>query len=1187
MPPSPSRRRSPSRETSHKRVNSFGNALPAKPKDDDLTLFADMQKTEIENFLLEPSEDFDESISKLSFFPDVKLGINVPARGESSHDLLKVDGDKNDYEWLLTPPETPLFRSLDDKEEQSAGHASRGRAQSKSMHISRSSTMDIAQRSSRSSASPSRLSLSPHSMPRTMSPNSTSRASPPLSLQPPTPSRRPSTPPAAKILAPPRRSPSPVSRKMSTGSSGLALNGARGASPVKTNHRSSPKPQGWQSNDPGLSYDTPPNLRTSLPDRPVSRSRGGSPTYFSGLDTGSRGRRQSMSPTPTRRASSSHSIERDRLSMYSKASATSSGEDDLDSIQSTSVGYSSCPAVKKSLAVMKTRTIASSKKPSKNFSPSSAPKRSFDSAVWLMDHRKAPQDRFRPLLSSVPATTFGASKINNVHKPLFSHNSSVTTSSNASSEHGATFGHHIDSDQEQQDLIGEWEADDGFRVHEDIFMFDKLDELNEETSYDKSAKYVNDSPLPVEHFKSDKKGFDMERNRSANQTAYNGINSSQVLRGEMATCSRCGKFFNATDLDEKGDCCEECASKLGGFSTDLMLWTSEEVCQHDDKIAKSGLCVESEPSIAPDSVDYNKQASLDHQTVNDEPLADCTEKCPSSQLMVDTDEDMLLGQEVLNHEANMMPYLVSDSLLENGDDISSSRSSVRDHQQTEPTSVEHGHYGDQMDNCNHGLPRCLNELDCQRNEAVSETTPGDNSHQLGITAHPSPKVESAEGTGISVLLHQKSSSNKWPVMEGRAMAATNIVCSEPYYTRDSINMMKRSFGRDSSSASSSIDLGSSRQSDGRFERLRSGKKGDFEKVQLSSTMSRQSIASMSDMSISGSSASLCHQSYAIEDTCARIDTLESSASRTVVSTEEDGSSKDPLSSAMECSSAARPIVNDDILVDVNSSSFDRSSETAEAISQNHSMGRMAGNDHSSTSMCYSDTEMPSDVRESSAAEESSLLKPEEDTSDATQCCLVGTPDPVENFDNLLMQSEAAVQASVEEHILDDCCVSAISEEDVLVSRTGTSIMELPNDEKSPETVEGSMKQIQRCFTLEEATDTILFCSSIVHDLAYKAATIALEHEQESQHADSTRPTVTIVGKSIPNEDGFLKLPYRQTPNRKVKRKRLEGEMTITVTAENEAIAKDPSPVRSASGFVRSSNNMKPPKLESKCNCVIM
>lgn len=69
MPHSPSRRRSPSRESAHRRVNDFGNALPAKPKDDELTLFADMQKTEIENFLLEPSEDFDESICNAHRYP--------------------------------------------------------------------------------------------------------------------------------------------------------------------------------------------------------------------------------------------------------------------------------------------------------------------------------------------------------------------------------------------------------------------------------------------------------------------------------------------------------------------------------------------------------------------------------------------------------------------------------------------------------------------------------------------------------------------------------------------------------------------------------------------------------------------------------------------------------------------------------------------------------------------------------------------------------------------------------------------------------------------------------------------------------------------------------------------------------------------------------------------------------------
>jgi hypothetical protein len=107
--------------------------LPAKQKDDELPLFSDMQKVERENFLLEPSEDFDDSIgnaykchsppslyspivllicfyylpflilsffpsAKLSYFSEVKLGVSIPARGES-HDLLDVDGDKNDCEW--------------------------------------------------------------------------------------------------------------------------------------------------------------------------------------------------------------------------------------------------------------------------------------------------------------------------------------------------------------------------------------------------------------------------------------------------------------------------------------------------------------------------------------------------------------------------------------------------------------------------------------------------------------------------------------------------------------------------------------------------------------------------------------------------------------------------------------------------------------------------------------------------------------------------------------------------------------------------------------------------------------------------------------------------------------------------------------------------------------------------------
>ncbi|MCD7460440.1 hypothetical protein HAX54_043561 [Datura stramonium] len=67
-------------------------------------------------------------------------------------------------------------------------------------------------------------------------------------------------------------------------------------------------------------------------------------------------------------------------------------------------------------------------------------------------------------------------------------------------------------------------------------------------------------------------------------------------------------------------------------------------------------------------------------------------------------------------------------------------------------------------------------------------------------------------------------------------------------------------------------------------------------------------------------------------------------------------------------------------------------------------------------------------------------------------------------------------------------------------------------EESTVTLRGKECNKPRSLTLEEATDTILFCSSIVHDLAYRAANIAIEKEDSVLLKDS-RPTVTIVGKA--------------------------------------------------------------------------
>ncbi|KAK1314506.1 hypothetical protein QJS10_CPA06g01505 [Acorus calamus] len=94
----------------------FGPPTTArKDWDDDLILFHEMRKCEKERntSLLQPVfDDFDPSNAgfagnyPLYKMPSVKRGIG--------HDqFLSIDGDKNDYDWLKTPPATPLFPSLE------------------------------------------------------------------------------------------------------------------------------------------------------------------------------------------------------------------------------------------------------------------------------------------------------------------------------------------------------------------------------------------------------------------------------------------------------------------------------------------------------------------------------------------------------------------------------------------------------------------------------------------------------------------------------------------------------------------------------------------------------------------------------------------------------------------------------------------------------------------------------------------------------------------------------------------------------------------------------------------------------------------------------------------------------------------------------------------------------------------
>jgi len=91
-----------------------------------------------------------------------------------------------------------------------------------------------------------------------------------------------------------------------------------------------------------------------------------------------------MSPTPSRSSSYINSHDRDQFSSRSKGSVISSGDDDLDSLQSIPVGGLEQFGSRRGASISNGKSPSISKKPVRMVSPSSAPKRSFDSALRQM-----------------------------------------------------------------------------------------------------------------------------------------------------------------------------------------------------------------------------------------------------------------------------------------------------------------------------------------------------------------------------------------------------------------------------------------------------------------------------------------------------------------------------------------------------------------------------------------------------------------------------------------------------------------------------------------------------------------------------------------------------------------------------------------------------------------------------------
>ncbi|KAL2558227.1 uncharacterized protein Fot_02966 [Forsythia ovata] len=497
-------------------------------KDEELALFQEMRKREKERnnlLLLQNSDEFDAPLgSRLGSSPifNITSATPAPVRKTGADDFLNSDGEKNDYEWLLTPPGTPLFPSLEMesqktvtsqlgtpkvrpaalKSRDSAGQSSSGGPGSRPATPTGRPTLSSTSRSSSTSAS-DKPTLTTASKPATITSSkviSTTSSKPSRSATPTSraslPSAKPTVPPrsatptsratlpSAKPTVPPRSS-TPTTRstiRSSTPTTRQSLpapkSTSRAATPTRrTSVSSAPvksptsssvikpvtstaknpvpsvsnsptmRPRPWKPSDmPGFSLDAPPNLRTSLSDRPASVTRGrpGAPSSrSSSIEPVSNGRvrRQSCSPA---RGRPPNGITRSSGSSVPVPAVNRLHAKANDNVSPVLIG------TKMVERVMNMRKLAPPKQDDKH-SPisnlsgkSSSPdssgfgrtlsKKSLDMAIRHMGIRRTVPGNLRPLMTNIPASSVYSVRSGHTKSRTVSMSDSALATSSASSE---------------------------------------------------------------------------------------------------------------------------------------------------------------------------------------------------------------------------------------------------------------------------------------------------------------------------------------------------------------------------------------------------------------------------------------------------------------------------------------------------------------------------------------------------------------------------------------------------------------------------------------------------------------------------------------------------------------------------------------------------------------------------------
>jgi len=401
-----------------------------------------------------------------------------------------------------------------------------------------------------------------------------------------------------------------------------------------------------------------------------------------------------------------------------------------------------------------------------------------------MQDRKTPQNMFRPLLSSVPSTTFYAGKANSAHRSLVSRNSSVTTSSNASSDQGTTFALDTEgSEHNQDDMTSEADKILYPDMHE-VFVFDKVDALNAKIEQEIKRESVhvmqNETTdpktvlVPIEFADSISHiHIDTRVNESSEISRVRGGISDTDSFENSARCSYCGCRYEVTNNPEKNiGLCPECSRKtslLRVFFPETTLAVSEDT-----------------PLIAANIPKEEKTLSEANQLELPEETNVVNLRFPYGEQDAEESQTSCSELKQDHSQNNSLP----NSLGEGG-------------RQTSGNQLEINQSGVDYNKPNNGF--------------------GDKHHS---SDRPNLNVGPTEGTGISLLL-KRTSNNKGPVVQSRSFTATTISYDDLSLARDSVSSF-RSTRPGSYSASSSIDLGSTRQTDFRVQRQLSGRKLDVD-----------------------------------------------------------------------------------------------------------------------------------------------------------------------------------------------------------------------------------------------------------------------------------------------------------------------------------------------------------------------